>query len=401
MKFPASSAHRWMVCPGSYRIMREAPWERGGDAAQRGTAVHSIIEQEIKLKTFDARQYLGGYVYMDTAGNTLSVNDPASETDKTYYRKFEICETMVRGAQICLDLVKSIMDKRPNAFVYTEIRSEVIPGEVGGTSDIVIVDGSWGAVIDYKNGRGHVDVEDNKQLQIYACGVSKLYPSVENWTLGIVQPNDSEDRNPVRTWKTNTQDLGAFELDTKATVQMCKEACDNADDPKWYNPGNHCRWCPGEKTCVAMRQMTLQALGSELPDLPPIGDPGVKPVPVSELSNDQLAWALEYRKLMVNYLDKELPAEAVKRGLAGQVIPGRKLVRKRTNRKVTNESGLMDAAEANGWDIWADPKIAPLSQLDKQVPKMELAKYVSKPEGDIEIAPKSDKRPEIETTKGL
>lgn len=392
MKFAASAAHRWMHCPGSYRLMKLAPFTPGGPAARLGTAVHAMIEEQIRSKDFNARAFEGMVVDLTTGGNARGIIHQDEKHSNGYM--IDVTEKMIQDAQICLDLVSAIMDKRPNAFVYTEIRSEVMPGELGGTSDIVIVDNDWGAVIDYKNGRMHVEVEKNEQLQIYACGVSKLYPSVKNWTLAIVQPNDQEGGAPVRTWKTTTADLGKFRGNAGVAIELCKKAYNDHENPNWYNPGDQCRWCPGEGKCVAQRKLALTALGSDLPDLPG-PDCEVKPVPVAELTNAQIAWVLKYRKMITAWLNDSVSKEGVKRVQEGQKIPGYKLVESRKHNKVTDPDALIEAADENEWDIW-EAKVVGITELKKRIPKAEFSKFVSKPKGDPELAPETDKRPALD-----
>lgn len=392
MKFAASAAHRWMHCPGSYRFMRLAPFTPGGPAARLGTAVHWMIENEIQHHNFDARTFEGFVIDLDTSGNVRGCITPEQKHTNGYM--IDVTEKMIQDAQLCLDLVSAIMDKRPNAFVYTEIKSEVVPGELGGTSDIVIIDNDWGAVIDYKNGRMHVEVEENEQLQIYACGVSKLYPSVKNWTLAIVQPNDQEGGAPVRTWKTTTEDLRWFEEDVRKQTERCKTAYEEHENPDYYIPGDQCRWCPGEGKCVAQRKLALTALGSDLPDLPG-PDSKVKPVPVADLTNDQIAWVLKYRKMITSWFNGSVSEEGVKRLQEGQKIPGYKLVESRKHNKVTDPDALIEAADENEWDIW-EKKMVGITELKKRIPKAEFGKFVSKPKGDPELAPEKDKRPALD-----
>ena len=78
----------------------------------------------------------------------------------------------------------------------------------------------------------------------------------------------------------------------------------------------------------------------------------------------------------------------------GEEIPGYKLVEGKSDRVVTDLDGLGAAAEREGWDIW-EKKLKALGKLDKEVPKAELAKYVTKPKGTPTWAPVTDKRPAI------
>ena len=398
MPFAASASHRWMECPGSWYLSQKIPEKPAGQAAQVGTVVHQIIEECIKSRSpLDSPGSLPWYARqaasMDSKGNFTKWVRQGARTPN-----IPVTGDMVRGVRICLDLVNSIRQKRPNAKVFSELQTQLIAGKTGGTSDIVIVDSTWGAIIDYKNGRGHVNVEGNTQLQIYAAGVSALYPGVTDWTLCIVQPNDSEDPQPIRTWKTTTEDLNVFKSQVMSAVYQCEAVWKSPQETHWYKAGDHCRWCPGENQCVAKRKMALAALDDELPDLPETGVPQVKQV--SELTDDQLVWVLKHRGMITQWLNESVTEEALKRIMDGREIPGFKTVERRTNRKITDPEGLENAARENGWEIWVE-KIAALSVLDKEVPKKELVKYITKPTGEPELVPNSDKRKAIETKTEL
>ena len=402
--FSASGAHRWVNCPASWQLEKMAPVQPSGEAARVGTSVHAMIED--RLQTMAPKSVYGWgdpngptdsleglSILLDTSGDFVRFLRPG-ESDSNGYT-IPITGDMLRNAQLCIDVVSGILEKRPNAQFWSEYKSVLIPGQLGGTADIVIVDGDWGAIIDYKNGVHHVDVEDNLQLQIYALGVMeclKEAENVKNWTLAIVQPNDFTDSRPLRTWKTTTTELE----NTWARVDHAVADCQSENPPA--KTGKWCEYCKASYKCPEQKHALLKVVGDELPDIPDFEENPMLPVPVGDLTDDQLAWVLSNGSMIKKYIDS-IEGEALRRMQLGQIIPGFKMVESRTRRKVVDAEGLEIAANREGWDVW-ERKIAPLKKLDKEVPKAELSKYVEKPKGAPTWAPKTDKRPALDCGVG-
>lgn len=392
--FSASGAERWFNCPGSWKLEKMAPVDNSGsDASRLGTAVHAMIEDRMRtMRPAPADALLGLNILLDTNGDFVRFLKPG-EVDSNGYM-IKVNQDMVDGAQLCLDLVDKILDAHPEAekegTYFSELKTELIKDELGGTADIVIIDGDWGCVIDYKNGRNHVEIENNLQLQIYALGVMetvKAAENVERWTLCIVQPNDFSTDKKVRTWKTTTLELS----DLYAKLQMNRSAC-KSDNPE-FEAGKWCQWCKANN-CPTKTKSLLKVAQIELDDLPTVGtSPAVPSVLPGNLTNDQLAWVLDNGPMIKKHIER-IESEALARMQKGELIPGYKMVEARTQRKITDLEGLEKAAAANDWDIW-ERKISALGKLDKQVPKAELCKYVQKPPGAPTWAPETDKRPAI------
>lgn len=402
LPFSASSATRWFNCPGSWQLEQAAQvndaGSSGNDASRLGTAVHAMIEDRMQTcYPAHADGLLDTFVHIDPDGNA-SIRKPGVDSGEGCF--ISVTPEMVQDAQVCLDLVEKILDKHPGAYeagtYFSELKTEIIKDTLGGTADIVIIDGDWACVIDYKNGVGHVDVEDNLQLQIYAIGVLenlKEAEHVERWTLCIVQPNGYSDPQKIRTWKTTTRDLNDLCYILYRAVSDCK-----SDNPPII-AGKWCEWCKANN-CPAKNQALLKAADIELDDLPEVGKTPAAPVLPENLTADQLAWLLDNSSMVKKHIDNCLD-EALARMQRGEDIPGYKLVESRTRRTITDAEGLELAAKKEGWDIW-ETKISTLKKLDKEVPKAELSKFVTKPKGKPTLAPESDKRPAIaDLTAGI
>jgi hypothetical protein len=353
-----------------------------------------MIEHCLNEHLDDARSFLGIMALLDTSGDFRKWLLPGEQDSNGYM--IPVTDKMIQDCELCIGLVTKIMDQHPEGDLYTEMKTVLIPDKVGGTADIVIIDGEWACVIDYKNGVTHVDVEDNTQLMIYALGIlenCKAAEYVKNWTLAIVQPNDFENPNPVRTWKITTSDLDDFKGYVGRAVSDCEATPLKSQNPEDYKSGDWCRWCKGSANCPLQKQALLVSANKDLPDLPDFGTEPVASVLAGGLTNEQIAWVMAQGSIIEKYI-KNVREEGLSRMRRGEDLPGFKLVESRTRRAISDPEGLELAAEENGWEIW-QKKIGPLSQLDKHVPKTALAKFVTKPKGVPIWAPESDKRPAI------
>jgi len=392
--FSASGSKRWINCPGSWQLEKMAPVQPSGDAARVGTAVHAMIEHCLEENMNNASSFAGVTTLLDTSGDFSRWLKPGEKDSNGY--TIPITDKMMQDCELCVDLVIKIMDQHPDGELFTEMKTVLIPDKVGGTADVVIIDGDWACVIDYKNGVTHVDIDNNTQLMIYALGILENCKSagyVRNWTLAIVQPNDFTDSRPVRTCKTSTLELEDYSGYVWRAVSDCEVVPMKSQNPEDYCSGDWCQWCKGSANCPLQKQALLVTANKDLPDLPDFGKEPVAPIAVGELNNEQIAWVMAQGAIVEKYIGN-VRKEGLARMERGENLPGFKLVESRTRRAISDPEGLELAAEENGWEIW-QKKIGPLSQLDKQVPKVDLARFISKPKGKATWAPDTDKRPEI------
>lgn len=230
LRFGGSTAHRWMACPGSARLVAAAPPQRVSAAMQAGTEAHSVLEHALRY---------GDDVPEDMPGVALAVN-----------------------------YVRSVIDdmENPEQFIESLVQ---ISDEVGGTADVILYDHATGAlhVIDYKNGRRYVDASP-PQLQFYAaCALAThivLEPTVIYCT--IIQPH-GETGDSIRTAVFKPEDIEAFSAEAEAAVKAAQEP----DAPAI--PGSHCKWCPAFATCPAGFERTANMPKDEVTKLPDLPDP--------------------------------------------------------------------------------------------------------------------------------
>jgi hypothetical protein len=158
----ASSAHRWIACPGSIKLCETVPPLPSSKYATEGTRAHTVAEAYILGQPIPS--------YADEA---------MIEGAKMYSRA--ISERMLNCNEIThplrLESRVSIPSLDPGAF---------------GTCDAWFVGDGTLYILDYKYGQGlSVSPIENDQLKYYAAGVIetfKLINDIDKVSLVIVQP---------------------------------------------------------------------------------------------------------------------------------------------------------------------------------------------------------------------
>lgn len=143
------------------------------------------------------------------------------------------------------------------------------------------------------------------------------------------------------------------------------------------------------------------ALKSEVFELPVSIDP-------THLNDEELGEVL--KKIDAVLLAKKAyEQEALRRARAGDKIPGRKLVKKKTTRtfktSMTVKEGddelkLEDAAVIEfGMDAYEEPKLKSPAQMEKLKGGRDfVSKWAYSPDNGLTLAPDSDTRPEVKPT---
>lgn len=370
-----SSAHRWMSCPASARLVDliKAEGEEGfSEYAAEGTAAHTVAEL--------TASYLFG-----------QITEPQYEAGKaawlgTYSEKYD-WEEMAGHALTYVETLAPFVNA-PKASLRLEVRGQSGIEGVWGTADAAITDPYTLTVVDYKYGEGvRVSAIDNPQLKLYALGAweSDLIGTATRVRLVVVQPR----LDHVSEWTLPLADL----LDWRENVaRPAAEACDDPDAP--FGPSEEaCRFCPARGQCKAQMQWIAQRdFGEESVDL-------MTPEDYAEalaLLPSIRAWAtvVEERALEMVYSK-------------GEEIPGWKTVMSGGRRQITDEKAAIEKLVAAGYDRSKvervpEPTIQTLGELDKvvKVGKKKVLAYVlgdllKMTEGRPSLVPESDGRPAV------
>lgn len=347
-----SSAHRWMICPGSAAVCRDLPPEQSEYAAE-GTAAHALAESILRgtdydvpaeFDTPDLRQYVQTYVdFVHILGGVLEV------------------ETRI-------DL------------------SPELGEECFGTADAVIWDGDDLYIVDLKYGMNFVTALWNPQLTLYAAGFLRLYSafdSIKRLHLCIVQPRIGN----ISQWDTYPDELLRFAalIRKKADIARIMASMTEID---WLFVPNEtaCKYCRARGTCRALHNVAAYSEGEP-----------------AELMSDELAGA--YAKVgLVRLWADAVEKTVYARLLHGDTVQGLKLVEGRKGtRKWRSDADALAAIKAAGItaDVYEHKLFSPAKMekllKDEKITKDQwgaLAPEITQENTKPVIADESDRRPE-------
>ena len=253
-------------------------------------------------------------------------------------------------------------------------------------------------IFDFKYGRGHaVRAEGNPQLRYYALGVLGPYSAsntkVDTVVMTIVQPRSYVG---VDTWECSTKELYRWAYNELLPAAKLTE---KEDAP--FNPGeDQCRWCRAAPICPALYAESMNMIQEFFPTVKVEEQTTdvVKEIvlpPVNELTPEQMAKVLTIASTLTDYFSA-VESDALDRLKHGVEVPGYKLVRGRSNRVWTDSSQAESMLYEYLGDRAYEKKLISPAKAEKLVDKKSLSPYISSPEGKLQIAPLTDKRPAVE-----
>ena len=360
-RLSASSASKWLNCPGSIQA-EENIVEKPSKYANEGTSAHSLAELCL-VNNREAKSYL---------------NQIIPETG------WKVDNEMVEYVQNYIDYVESI---EGNRMVEVRVDFSTWVPDGFGTSDIITINDTTLHIIDLKYGQGiRVDADDNSQLKLYALGAiadfGYLY-DIETITLHIVQPR----LDHISVFEISAVDLLVWGEYVKTRATMC----DMPNAPRVAGE-SQCRWCKAKPNCPELMRLTESALVADFTDI------SVSPKSPDKLSARDLRFALDNKKLIISWLDA-VENLAFERLSAGEDFAGYKLVHGRSSRSwVDPQEAEQVLFEELGEALFAPKKIITAPQAEKLLGKKKIGLLdglVSKHEGKPTMVPESDNRPEI------
>jgi hypothetical protein len=301
----ASSAYRWLSCPGSFHLSQQHPHRPSSIYAATGSLAHDWIERAVNAGAPEIDQGQVGQVW-DRDGHTGTID-----------------QDFIDGVNVMLEYISKGAEWKEVEFrVSLDDYFTDPPAPMFGTVDagLLTLHDRTLEVVDYKNGAGVVVTpKENPQLLYYGAGVLRYLPParrdrVENIKLTIVQPH-AQGVAPIRSWETSPVDLLMW---VDETLVPGVEAC--AQDNAPLVPGSWCRFCPVSHACPRLQQDAVAMAKHEFDD----GDMPQKP--------GDLAQALETAERAQLWIDR-VREHALDR-LQHQVrIPGWGLIPTRPTRK--------------------------------------------------------------------
>lgn len=364
-KLGASNSHRWMQCPGSVALTAKAPEQKSSPYAVEGTCAHECLER----------------ILTKTGAKAPSVGD--------VFVGVEVTEEIMDCVQLAADYVidRHLEMRKASLFVEKKVSLRPLGPGLFGTCDIILAEPNGKLlVLDYKHGQGHVvDPMLNSQLAYYVLGAfyefnqSFQFTSIE---VGIIQPRAYHEDGPIRTVEYPMEYVGQWETAFEGAFERIKKEKD------LLVLGDHCTFCPAAGICPALQENALKTAKAEFDDEKQI----VVPHP-TELTIKEISKVLDAASLIENWI-REVRTLAHNMAVAGEEIPGFKLVQRRSNRKWISE-----VQAANLLSLEVDPEklfkksfLSP-AQAEKLVGKKAVEELTFKPESGTTLVAESDKRP--------
>lgn len=380
-----SGAHRWMRCAGSLHL--EAAFPRTSSKfADEGTAAHELASWGLESGN-DAGAYIGRVIDVDGA-------------------KFIVDNDMAAHIQVYLDNVREYaIDGQLLVEQRVEFSEHVAVPESFGTSDAIIIKGSEIQVHDLKYGKGvRVDADENEQMMLYALGTLSEFGMLgdfERVVMVIHQPRLQH----VSEWSCSVDELMAFAARAKTAAAKCIDIIDTEivgiED---LAPGEkQCRFCKAKATCPALRAEVASTVFDAAVATP--GEFTDAEPPFKNYDGHEAEWiAVAMTKVdLIESWCKAVRAEAERRLLDGQDVPGFKLVEgRRGARKWANESeaeATLKSMRVKHEQMYDYSLISPttaekLAKAEALGPRQwtALQAFITQSEGKPSVAPASDKR---------
>jgi hypothetical protein len=348
-----STAKRVVNCPGSVALVQKMPPRVAGDAADQGTLCHSAMAMLLEDPSLEIKSVLG-----------MTENDQTMTED--------LIDEKIVPAMAALNEIDPDGDMEYKVESHVNF-GKLLPG-VFGSADLIGRIDDRAVILDWKFGRGEVDVEENEQLLFYAAaamrtkGLEWAFEGVSEVEMVIVQPP------AVKRWTTTVARVKQFERDLVHAVT----ASQNASAP--LKVGDHCRYCPAKPICPQMTGAAERALKVQIKDLDPakIGE---------YLATADLVekWIADLRDLAHQILE------------SGEPVPGYKLVPKRALRQWIDEDKAQKALiKLGAWpdDLMETTMLSP-AKVEKILKKSKLSlpdDIVVSVSSGTTIAPESDPR---------
>lgn len=366
-----SSAHRWIQCPGSVRLISEM--EKQGQTteftsvyADEGTMAHTIAE-------IKASRAFG----LITRAEFIRRNrDWVESTPEEYHAD------MLLHAEAYVELLKSLAAEYPHTQVMLEQRVDTGVPASWGTADAILASSQHLHVVDYKYGQGiPVTAVDNEQEMLYALGVLDLLDDIfdiQVITLTIHQPR----LESVSHFEIKAKDLRGWR--DSVAIPAAKLAL--SQDGYFAPSDEACRFCPAAGECRArMQYMTRRDFGN--PELLTPHEIGQILGKLPDIRN----WckAVEERALNLAYHD-------------GVPIPGWKVIKSGGTRKFTDEEQAIQRLLDAGFDYDSITRssMETLAKLEKLVGGKAalnelMGPLLAKSEGRESLVPEVDERSEV------
>lgn len=403
-KYSASGFEAAMLCPGKPVMERDKP-DSSSEYADEGAAAHTLLDWCLKGDK-DAAAF---------KGRRIAVGP----------RTFEVDDAMVEPVQRALDNIRDIVGDGALLSEQRVVYGPVIgvgEGEGWGTSDVVAVRGAELQVHDLKYGRGvEVSAERNPQMMLYALGAlaadGDMLGPFETVRMVIHQPRlkDAPDE-----WTCSIDDLLAWARDEAAPAVVRRRDAERMfvslsglSQPEWealYLRPNEksCKFCRAKATCPALRNEVAQTVTQDRAPASPDEFNDLRPSLVGNTQDADAPWlaaALSKVDLIEDWC-KAVRAEVERRLLAGDEVPGFKLVEGRQGNRVWSDKAAVEKAlkamrlkveEMYDLTLISPTTAEKLAKAKTIGPRQwkALQEHITRADAKKHVAPVSDPRPAL------
>lgn len=370
-RLSASSAFRWINCPGSVALSDQCPAPASSSYADEGTLAHAIGELKLRYVNDEISKRQLNAKMKPLLQNEYYCGEMEEATSYYADAVIEALEAAGEDAELMIEQQFSLDRWVPEGF---------------GTSDAVVIGGGVIQVIDLKYGKGiKVDARNNPQLRLYGLGAANLFDSLYDFDtvrMTIIQPR----LDHISTEELPLSELLAWaEDDVKPRAQMAMDGTD------YTAVGDWCRFCPAKAVCRKRAEYNLSIAKDDFKK-PPL------------LSDEEIGEVLRRADELQHWV-KDVGDYALEQALAGKQYDGWKLVEGRSVRKYADDLKVAEALKAAGYDeaMLYERKLYGISAMEKIVGKKRLTEtlgdLIVKPAGKPVLVPESDKREAINTAE--
>lgn len=360
----ASSAERWMNCPGSVNLIRSLPKrDQVADPEYRaeGTAAHAAIAYCLGGSGCDAWEVIG-----HTFGDA----------------KTEVTVDMADAIQVFLDAANKLSEGAQQTYVEAHLNDPDNP-LCYGTIDFGAVHPGLLSILDYKHGQGIVvETCNNQQMMYYAYLILLKHSDIRKVAMQIIQPRiPHEQEDP---WVVDAEFIMQWAEDTLLPAMGRTEFDDT------LTPGQHCRFCEAKESlaCPALKTAFENAAV-------------VKVDQMKAMSDEEL---LRLYPLMdpVRMYIKAIGDETMRRLMDHRLVDNGvvKLVNKKANRIWKSEAPEIFKSRF-GEKVWNAPEFkspAEMEKIDAAAKKM-VHEYAYTPQSGYTVTLADDKRPAVTIQK--
>ena len=384
-RFGASSAYRWMACPGSVRL------SEGAERIETEYAFEGTMLHEIAATILEAWRR-GDSLDEDAVAAQARLNREQRDVVATYTRA-------VRDEEHLL----SLSGDEPQVLIEQRFSLPGLHPEFFGTGDATIYTRSALRIFDLKCGRG-VAVETDKggtlnsQLGYYALGALEKI----GWNVslnGIIPPRGMENMTDIEIVVVQPR-LGGVKRRKVAITELLDLAEDLvfaaklADEPNApLKAGDWCRFCPARAACPALRSRVLDEARMDFAT----GDI----VSPDQLEGAELARALKNADLMEMWV-RAIREHARHQLSTGRAVPGFKLVERRGNRRWKDEGAVFQELQRSGLRSveYAETSLKSPAQVERALKSAGIDgawmdELIERGSAGSALVPDSDTRPEV------